>query len=370
MWAAGRLSNQGRDPYLDPLIVDGAPFPRSQFPYGPVVSSLFRPLGALDFDTARGVWFVLQVVSLVALLELGMGDWRRSLPTAGLLLLASPFFVFPLFALLERGQVDLLVALGAFASLRLWESGSNEAAGALLLATSVLKLPALLLFLAPLAALDGAFLKGGLAAAMVAFGIALVTDGPRRVARYFLVFLPMFDRSGELPTDLFPHPRPRTPLQPWGGRELVVSSFVAGNASLTRLLRRRLTHPWCTALAVTGLAATSVVSSRAFLSAPASPDVRSVAWLAILAAMLTLSPMTWVMGCVHAIAIPLRAASIAAVGGWPALAACALGLGLIGSGDVLARYMPNYIARNRVVLGLLVLWIALVASLLAQSVRT
>jgi len=43
MWGAGRLHGEGRDPYFDPVFVDGVYFPRSQFPYGPLVAVLFQP---------------------------------------------------------------------------------------------------------------------------------------------------------------------------------------------------------------------------------------------------------------------------------------------------------------------------------------
>jgi hypothetical protein len=357
LWGAGRLQGQRADPLYDPLFVGGELFPRTAFYYGPLVSTLFRPLGALDYATARRVWFGLQAAAFASLLALGPFPVERALLAGSLLLLFSRYAASPLFAHFERGQVDLLVALGAFASLLLWERGAAAPAGALLLATTVLKLPAGLLFLAPLAARDVEFLAGGGLAALAAAACALLFEGPARIARYFRVVLPGADRSGG---DLIPQLQgfrtPGWPTHRWQGRDYRCAEFAMGAVSLTPVLRRRLGHAGGTALALAGIAITFVAAAHALAPAPLDPSRKALAWLAALTAMLAFQPLTWVMGCVHLVPVALRLSPVLQAGGLPAVAAALLALLLVCLGESVAA--PKFRRRlpHRATLGVLLLW--------------
>ena len=362
MWGAGRLRREGRDPHFDPLFVDGVYFPRSQFPYGPLVSTLFQPLGRLDFATARAVWLALQLSALVALLFLGLDSLPRALLTAAVLVVVSPVIVFPLFAHLERGQIDLFVALGAFTSLVLWERGHEVAAGAVLLGAAILKLPTVILLLVPLAAGDAPVMLGAALAALLAAGAAWLTDGPARIARYFRVVLPAFDRAGRLPPELYAHPTPTAPVQRWNGCDFHIAEFAAGDASLTRYVRQRWGYTAGTMLGAAGLLVTFLAAARAFAAAPAG-DVRTLAWLAMVTAMLLFQPLTWIMGCVHLIVVGLRLDVIRDLGGSLAAALAVGGLALVALGDVFVPFLPRRLAVMRPILGLLVVWIVLTVTL-------
>jgi len=362
MWGAGRLRREGRDPYFDAVFVDGVYFPRSQFPYGPLVSALFQPLGRLDFATARAVWLGLQIGALVALLFLGLESLPRALLAAAVLVVVSPVIVFPLFAHLERGQIDLFVAAGAFASLVLWERGFGMAAGAMLLGAAVLKLPTVTLLLVPLAAGDAPVILGAALAALLAAGAAWLIDGPERIARYCRVVLPAFDRTGRLPPELYAHPTPAIPVQRWNGRDFHNAVFAACDASLTRYVRQRWGYAAGTVLGAAGLLATFLAAGWAFAAAPTG-DVRTLAWLAMVTAMLLFQPLTWLMGCVHLIVVGLRLDAIRDLGGSPAGTLAVCGLALVALGDVFVPFLPRRIADKRPILGLLVLWLVLTVTL-------
>lgn len=260
LWGAGRIERQGRDPYADLLYVDGVYFARTRFVYGPLVSTLLRPLGALDYDTARRLWLGVQVGALVGLLAAG-------------------------------------VTLGA--------------------------------------------------------------EGPDRIARYYRIILPVVDRTGELPPQLFSWPTPDFPNHRWDGGELRNMQFVAGGASATRVVRRRWGYAAGTAFGAAGLIITLLVSAGALRRAPHDPGRRSLAWLAAVTAMLVFQPMTWVMGCVHLVVVGLRGSGIRQFGGTAAAVVAVLGLALVGMGDVLVPFLPRRVAFYRPILGLAVLWTSL-----------
>lgn len=360
-WAAGRLESAGADPYGGVTLVDGQPFPRTHFIYGPLAATLFRPLGALDFGTARKVWYAAQIACLSGMLLLGLGSLSRSLAVTAVVVVTSPLLFYPIYAHLERGQADLIVGLMAFGSLVLWERGVSRTAGALLICAAVVKLPACVLLIAPIAARDRRFVEGSATAIGLVAILALAIEGPARIERYARVILPHVDRHGTLPPEIASGPTPEPPGDGDSGR--IADFGHASNGSVTRLVRRHWGQEAGTATAATGLALTLAAALFAV-----GPDARSLSWLAATAAMLAFQPMTWLMGCVHLIPLALRAAQVRRFAGKEAAFAVAGSLGLICMGEPIAHFLPRRFG-HRTALGVLAVWSVLVWALAASRRR-
>jgi hypothetical protein len=358
-WVAGRLENAGEDPYGGSLVVDGRPFPRVHFIYGPLVATLFRPLGLLDWDIARSVWFVIETACLAGILALHLRPLSRALSLAALILIACPLLVHPVYAHLERGQVDLITALLVSVSLTLWERGSGRFAGVVLVCAAVIKLPVALILVAPLAARDRRFIFGSIAATIGALLLALAIEGPSRVMRYASAILPHVDREGTLPPQIFSRATPRDSPVAVAGR--IADFGAAGNGSVTRLLRRHWGHDVGSGLAATGLVLT-VIAAGDSLRGGRTTSSLSLSWFAATAAMLAFQPMTWLMGCVHLIPLALRLPRLTPVLGTLPVNLVTASLVLVCAGEPIARWLPPRFG-HRTMLGVLAIWCVLIVAL-------
>jgi len=129
---AGRARALGLDPYVNHLLEPAGPwdglaiYRHSRFLYPPLVAELFRPLGALPYVWAKGLFSFASVAALAVGLWIAWRGWTaRSNTTAGVsgrapgerpraglgpgpALLAAAVWP-PVFIALERGQIDLLL---------------------------------------------------------------------------------------------------------------------------------------------------------------------------------------------------------------------------------------------------------------------
>ncbi len=118
-WIAATARRLGLDPYVNhvgsanaPTLWDGvALFRHSRFLYPPLVADLFRPLAALPYLAAKGLFTAAMLGAWIGagLLVVRRGEsaaWRERT----IFFLASALF-FPFYRHLERGQIDLLILL-------------------------------------------------------------------------------------------------------------------------------------------------------------------------------------------------------------------------------------------------------------------
>jgi hypothetical protein len=111
-YTAGESLNAGLSPYLNhiaqtPPIWDGVnPFVFSRFQYPPPAAILFQPLALLPFLTAKYFWVILSMtcVLLSVILTGRIFPLRAAWQWLVVGILICVFF--PLFTLLERGQID------------------------------------------------------------------------------------------------------------------------------------------------------------------------------------------------------------------------------------------------------------------------
>jgi hypothetical protein len=113
-YTAGESLNAGLSPYLNqiahtPPIWDGInPFIFSRFQYPPPAAMLFQPLALLPFLTAKYIWVILSMIAVMLSVVLTArvfplrATWQW--PVTGILVCVF----FPLFTLVERGQIDAL----------------------------------------------------------------------------------------------------------------------------------------------------------------------------------------------------------------------------------------------------------------------
>ena len=106
---AARARARGLDPYVNHLASGGpwdgvACYRHSRFLYPPLVADLFRPLAALPYPWAKTLFTAGSLLGLVAALALVRAP---ALPMGAALLIAAVWP--PVFAALERGQLDLLL---------------------------------------------------------------------------------------------------------------------------------------------------------------------------------------------------------------------------------------------------------------------
>lgn len=133
---AGRARALGLDPYVNHLPRPGGPwdglalYRHSRFLYPPILAELFRPLGALPYIWAKGLFSFASVAALALGLRIARADASAALratvstilpaglrmaareahgePALGYALLAAALWP-PVFVALERGQLDLLL---------------------------------------------------------------------------------------------------------------------------------------------------------------------------------------------------------------------------------------------------------------------
>ena len=223
---AGRARALGLDPYVNHLLEPGglwdglASYRHSRFLYPPLLADLFRPLGALPYAWAKGLFSFASIAALVLGLWIARRGWtagsamppdesgtgRREHgagdrhghghgPGLGLALLGAALWP-PVFIALERGQIDLLLLpLLAFAWCR--RHDRPVLAGAAL-ALAVLAKPFLLLgWLLLLCARQVRVVAAATAALAILMAVGAGVAGPALSRRYLTEVLPRASLYGE-----------------------------------------------------------------------------------------------------------------------------------------------------------------------------
>ena len=117
-YTAGESGNHGLSPYLNYLnapshIWDGVNLENhSRFLYPPLAANFFQLIAFLPFPIAKGLWTGIVLLCLAASLFISLRVLKQPLDAISLLILGIFVCLFyPLFLLLERGQVDTLTLL-------------------------------------------------------------------------------------------------------------------------------------------------------------------------------------------------------------------------------------------------------------------
>jgi hypothetical protein len=383
-WVAGAARRLGLDPYLNhvgsaeaPRLWDGSPFVHSRFLYPPLVAELFRPLAALPYRVAKGLFTAGALAALVAAAALGTDragnprrvpepsreglrsasrasstrgrPERRAADPRAMLIAAA--LAFPVYLHLDRGQIDLYALPLLLAAWRLRRRAL--AAGALFAAAALLK-PALVGALPVLAVLGHrrwAAAAVGAAAALAA--LTVVISGPALAGRYATAVLPRASLYGEGGTEAMLLPLHEADFQRLGfpdddddvqvmdGRAYAPSLLertlpfeVRASASLPRLLAPRAPSR-AAAVAPYALVTLALAAAARALARRRRDDdddaraAEALLYLAAIVACVVTSPVGWVMGFVWALPMLQPAAALHAAGRLPRRAALALGAAAI-----------------------------------------
>ena len=329
----------GLDPYRShpdhvPPVWDGtSAYSHSRFLYPPLVADLFLPFALVPYAMAKWVFTALSLGALVGAVLLA---WHNTRPAADLrdrerpwLLLAFLFSAYPVFTLLERGQVDaftLLLLVGAW-SPAMRGSRPGLVSGLLLALCTLLKLNAAycVAFWALRRWWRGVLGFSLGAAALVLLSAAI--DGPAALRAFLTRELPRIARYGEegspamrLPALTYARLRGDAPegFVMRDGRLYRTEGFgFVANASGARVLARLLgahrPRAWFSLLSL--LIAASAVGLLAWvIRHPFLDPLAELAYFAAsLAAVLLAGPLTWTMNAVW-----LAMGGILLARAWPA----------------------------------------------------
>jgi hypothetical protein len=345
-WIAATARRLGLDPYVNqvgsanaPALWDGvALFRHSRFLYPPLAADLFRPLAALPYATAKGLF---TAAMLAAWIGAGLLVVDRGRPDAArgraVFFLASALF-FPFYRHLERGQIDLLLLLWLVIAWR--ERARPWVAGAALAASVAFKPTLAGLLPVAWACGRGRSALAALAAGAALIGLTALVDGPARLGEYLREVLPRAALYGEGGTEEMLLPAARfsanesrlgandgsaggdiddgtTRLD--GRRYQTAIGDAPAAASLPRLLAPAAPSPASTRLpfllATGGLTA---IARRLRCRAGAGDETAEALlfWAAAVACVVT-SPAGWVMGLVLALPLAPLAARLVAEGRLP-----------------------------------------------------
>lgn len=160
MYAAGRSLNHDLDPYhnnvdTDPVVWDGiAYYKHGRFLYPPLAASFFQVFGSMDYSVAKQFWTFLNILGIILAvwftaksLQLKPEKWEWTLVAV------IGINCYPLYVLLERGQVDGvligLIAAGIYFGLqggrKVWLAGMLIALACLLKLYLIFLIPFILL---------------------------------------------------------------------------------------------------------------------------------------------------------------------------------------------------------------------------------
>lgn len=206
MYTAGSSLNHGFDPYqnnvyTEPVTWDGiAYYEHSRFLYPPLAANLFQPFAALPYHWAKWLWSLLTLggialaVWLIAkAMHLKPKWWEWSIVAI------IGLNIYPLYILLERGQVDGivigLVAAGIYYGLK--QGRSAFAGGAFIALACLLKL--YLVFLVPFLLLrkKWSVLIGFAGTGLVMVLLTLALHGTEGFSSYLNNHLPRILKHGE-----------------------------------------------------------------------------------------------------------------------------------------------------------------------------
>jgi hypothetical protein len=128
-YTAGKVLNNGLSPYKNYITQDWnlwdgvAQYKHGRFLYTPIAGNFFQPLAKFHYSTAKHIWnylnFIFIIISVFIWLKISRFDKNIiAILSAGIF----TFNFFPLYTLLERGQIDgltfLLLTLGIFFSIK------------------------------------------------------------------------------------------------------------------------------------------------------------------------------------------------------------------------------------------------------------
>lgn len=331
---AGEAVAHGLDPYRThpdhvPPVWDGtSTYRHSRFLYPPLVAVFCRPLAALPYSVAKGLFTLLSLAALVGATLLLWRETHARAPDRLLLLLAFLASAFPVRTLLERGQVDaftlLLLVLAFLPALQGRTPG--VVSGVLLALATLVKLNAayLALFFALRRwwrALLG-FVLGG----TVLLAAGALVHGPEPLVRYATEELPRIARYGEggspalrLDEEVLGRLRGRVSegyVRKDGRLYRVEAMGFAANASgarsLAHLLGFQRPRAALAPLSLAILGAFLLFTAGAIQGRPLSPGPQELAFFAMaLATVLLAGPLTWVMNVVWLVAGGVLLAAVA-----------------------------------------------------------
>ncbi|HVQ30771.1 MAG TPA: glycosyltransferase family 87 protein [Vicinamibacteria bacterium] len=351
----------GLDPYRThpdhvPPVWDGtSAYAHSRFLYPPLVADLFVPFALVPYAWAKWIFTLCSLAALVGAVGLA---WRNTRPAPGptgtiatperfWLFLAILLSAYPVFTLLERGQVDAftLLLLVAAWSRAFRGSPPNLVSGLWLALATLLKLNAvyLVLFWALRRWWRGVLGFGLGAGGLVLLSAAL--DGPTALRAYATHELPRIARYGEggaaamrLPPDTYAALRgdaPEGSVRRDGHIYRLEGFGFVANASGARVVARaigaRHARAWFSLVSVLVVASALGLLAWALGRRPTllDPGSELAYCAAALTAVLLAGPLTWTMNVVW-----LAVAGLLLTRRWPpanaaeARALAALGLGL------------------------------------------
>lgn len=135
MYVAGKAMALGLSPYVNYYyshreLWDGcASTPYSRWLYPPITADLFRPISALSYQTAKIIWTIIIILALIMAIYIVVRSLKIKMDERRWLILGTAvFWFFPLYALLERGQIDSICLLLLATGLSL-VMGKNKARG-------------------------------------------------------------------------------------------------------------------------------------------------------------------------------------------------------------------------------------------------
>jgi Glycosyltransferase family 87 len=315
-WVAGAARRMGLDPYVNHVgeasgvdLWDGvAVFAHSRFLYPPLIAELFRPLAALPYAVAKTLFAAIGVACWVAASVLAAraatGDRDPGAQVAWTLGAGALFY--PLYAHLERGQLDLVVLVLLLAA---WSGRARPVLAGGALALAVTFKPAVAGVLLPLAALGRwrwmtATLAG--VALLALAGVASSGTGPLR--EYVTNVLPrvaVFGEGGDenmlLPPARLAHVQGdlEAGVATIDGRTYRLSAWDRpASASLSRLLApetpSRAVTRFSAFVILSALILAAILARRRDLPA----DAEATLFFAAVVACVVASPTGWVMGLV------------------------------------------------------------------------
>ena len=208
MYFAAASARAGLDPYDNNAVHDlkywdgAALYRHSRYLYPPIVAYALRPVAMIPYPLAKQVWtFATPVVLAAAIVLILRAAGVRLELERWLLAAIVVSLIFPLRALLERGQIDavtlLFIALGFYF---VFAQGRDLLGGATMAAAGFVKLQCF--YLLPLLLIA----RRTRAAAGMALGVAvlgalqLLVCGPALTRQYVLDELPRIARHGEVGT--------------------------------------------------------------------------------------------------------------------------------------------------------------------------
>lgn len=319
-YTAGKVMNLGLNPYKnyitqDWLLWDGvAQFNHSRFLYPPIAGNFFQPIAKLPYETAKHIWNYLNLFFILAAIFLWISifNFRKNLIIILCCYILSLNF-FPVYTLLERGQIDgltfFLISLSVFFS---YKKRNSILSGLSIVFASFFKFYSLILV--PFLLIKR---KYKTALSVISFFavfmiIMYFTNGTKQVNDYIFNEAPRISQFGESGTDDM---RPeswilknyfrisRYSISMIEGRTYVSESIsFFSNASLVRLIALGQT--------VIGLnIAASIWSVLFFIPAfyflyrrrKVYSSVQQ--WILILLLILIFSPFTWVMNLIWLIPV-------------------------------------------------------------------